>query len=738
LVLKTTNVVFREKRIYIQYGRTNVKIRIFIVMKGRVPLKKKKERTKPFVSSFRINILFLIVFLLFSLLILRLGIVQIVNGEDYKREVDRKENVTVKIAMPRGEILDRNGKLIVGNKPSNAITFTRAQNSKTEEMLKIAEKLAIFIKKDSKEDLKAITERDKKDYWIIKHPNEAEAKITVADKKKLKHDKHYDTKIYQLTLDRITSKEVNSFTKQELEVLAIYREMSSGYPLTPQIIKKDATTKEVAMISENLDSLPGVDTTIDWDRYNLYKDTEGNETLDSVIGKVSSSKEGLPKDSIDYYLARGYSRNDRVGKSYIENQYENVLQGQKEKIKNIIDKNGNILESEVVQEGKRGDDLILSIDIDLQREIEKIIEEKIGKARIGEPYLDRTFVTVMNPYSGEVLSMAGKQFEQNKKTGKTEVNDFALGNMTTSYEMGSVVKGATVLTGYQTGAIVPGEVLNDRPLKFLGTNAKKSWNKTGFGPINDLYALKRSSNGYMFLTAMKLGGQQTYIPNGLLSIDKVSAIETFRYNFSQFGLGVRTGIDLPGEHSGYGGGQIPPESGKVLDYAIGQYDTYTPLQIVQYISTIANGGYRIQPHIAKEVREPNQANELGPIIQEMEPKVYNKIDMKEEWIKRVQLGFKQVVNEPLGTGYGIKNKEYKIAGKTGTAQALYNGPLPHSQGLMLWNITFGGYAPYDHPEIAVSVTVPWLRTDQSHVNLEIANDVFKAYFELKEKRHDSE
>ncbi|NRG28942.1 penicillin-binding protein 2 [Bacillus circulans] len=707
-------------------------------MKGRVPLKKKKERTKPFVFSFRINILFLIVFLLFSLLILRLGIVQIVNGEDYKREVDRKENVTVKIAMPRGEILDRNGKLIVGNKPSNAITFTRAQNSKTEEMLKIAEKLAIFIKKDSKEDLKAITERDKKDYWMIKHPNEAEAKITVADKKKLKHDEHYDTKIYQLTLDRITSKEVNSFTKQELEVLAIYREMSSGYPLTPQIIKKDATTKEVAMISENLDSLPGVDTTIDWDRYNLYKDTEGNETLDSVIGKVSSSKEGLPKDSIDYYLARGYSRNDRVGKSYIENQYEDVLQGQKEKIKNIIDKNGNILESEVVQEGKRGDDLILSIDIDLQREIEKIIAEKIGKARIGEPYLDRTFVTVMNPYSGEVLSMAGKQFEQNKKTGKTEVNDFALGNITTSYEMGSVVKGATVLTGYQTGAIVPGEVLNDRPLKFLGTNAKKSWNKTGFGPINDLYALKRSSNGYMFLTAMKLGGQQTYIPNGLLSIDKVSAIETFRYNFSQFGLGVRTGIDLPGEHSGYGGGQIPPESGKVLDYAIGQYDTYTPLQIVQYISTIANGGYRIQPHIAKEVREPNQANELGPIIQEMKPKVYNKIDMKEEWIKRVQLGFKQVVNEPLGTGYGIKNKEYKIAGKTGTAQALYNGPLPHSQGLMLWNITFGGYAPYDHPEIAVSVTVPWLRTDQSHVNLEIANDVFKAYFELKEKRYDSE
>ncbi|OJH19573.1 penicillin-binding protein [Bacillus obstructivus] len=685
--------------------------------------------------SFRMNILFFIVFLLFSLLIFRLGIVQIIYGDDYKREIDRKENVTINTSMPRGNIMDRNGMLIVGNKPSNAITYTRPQNIKAEEVLKIAEKLGTIIHKDSKEDLKAIPEIDKKDYWILKHPTEAEAKITDTDREKLKNDKDYDTKMYHLTLDRITSKEINSFSKKELEILAIYREMITGYPLSPQIIKKNVSPKEFAMVSENLDSLPGVDTTTDWDRYNNYKDKEGKEILASVIGKVSSSKEGLPKDSVDYYLARGYSRNDRVGKSYIEYQYEEVLQGQKEKVKNVTDKNGKVLESQVIREGKRGDDLVLSIDIDLQRKVETIIKEKLSKARLGQPYLDRAFVTVMNPYTGEILSMAGKQFELNSTSGKTNVNDFALGNLTTSYEMGSVVKGATVLTGYQSGAITPGEILNDRPVKFLGTKVKKSWNTTGFGPINDLYALKRSSNVYMFLTAMKLGGQQTYIPNGRLSIDKVAAIETFRKNFSQFGLGVKTGIDLPGEQIGYGSGQIPPEAGKVLDYAIGQYDTYTPLQIVQYISTIANGGYRIQPHIAKEVREPsNQANELGPIIQEIQPKVLNKIEMKSEWLKRVQEGFKQVVNDPLGTGYGIKNKQYKIAGKTGTAQALYNGPISHSPGLMLWNITFGGYAPYDHPEIAVSVVVPWLTTDQSHVNLEIANEVFEAYFELKEKR----
>jgi len=685
--------------------------------------------------SFRMNILFFTVFLLFSILILKLGIVQIIYGDDYKREIDRKENVTVNISTPRGNILDRNSKLIVGNKPLNAITYTRPQNIKTEKILEIAEKLTTLINIDSKEDLKAIPEIDKKDFWILKHPKEAEAKISNADRSTLKDDKDYNKIIYHLTLNRITRDEIKSMSMHELEVLSIYRKMVAGYSLSPQIIKKNVSPKEFAVINENLDSLPGVDTTIDWDRRNIFKDKEGNEILGSVIGKISSSREGLPKDLVDYYLARGYSRNDRVGKSYIEYQYEDILQGKKERVKNIIDKDGNVLNSQVVRDGKRGDDLVLSIDIDLQKKVEQIIKEQLGNARKGQPYLDRAFVTVMNPYTGEVLSMAGKQYENNQKSGKTEINDYALGNITTSYEMGSVVKGATILTGYQTGAIVPGEVLNDRPLKFMGTKVKKSWNTTGFGPINDLYALKRSSNGYMFLTAMKLGGQQTYIPNGPLSIDKVTAIDKFRKNFSQFGLGVKTGIDLPGEQTGFGGSQIPPEAGKVLDYAIGQYDTYTPLQIVQYMSTIANGGYRIQPHIAKEVREPsNQSNEMGPTILEMNPRVLNKIDMKDEWIKRVQMGFKQVVNDPLGTGYRIKNKNYKIAGKTGTAQALYNGPVSHSPGLMLWNITFAGYAPYDHPEIAISVVIPWLTTDQAHINLDIANEVFTAYFQLKEKR----
>jgi cell division protein FtsI/penicillin-binding protein 2 len=141
-------------------------------------------------------------------------------------------------------------------------------------------------------------------------------------------------------------------------------------------------------------------------------------------------------------MARDYSRNDRVGKSYLELQYEDVLHGQKAKVKNVTDKSGKILSTEVVSEGKRGKDLVLTIDMDLQKKVEKIIEEEMwsAKQKPNTSLLDRAFVVLMDPNTGEVLSLAGKQIVKDKK-GNTEMNDFAGGNITTSYNVGSTVKG---------------------------------------------------------------------------------------------------------------------------------------------------------------------------------------------------------------------------------------------------------------------------------------------------------
>jgi penicillin-binding protein A len=689
--------------------------------------KKKKKREH---VPFRLNMLFFVVFLLFSILILRLGELQIVFGDDFKREIERTEAITVNNPVPRGKMFDRNGKIIMDNKPLNAITYTKYQQTDQKEMLQTAERLAKIINIDTKK----VQIRDKKDFWILKHPKEAEAKVTEKEWALYEQKKLDDKQIYKLQLDRITEKEINSINGETLRTLAIYRQFNSGYALTPQIVKVNVTDKEFAIVSENLESLPGVDTTTDWERKRIYGDT-----LKSILGAVTSSEAGIPKDQLEKYMARDYSRNDRVGKSYLELQYEDVLHGQKAKVKNVTDKTGKILSTEVVSEGKRGKDLVLTIYMDLQKKVEKIIEEEMwsAKQKSNTGLMDRAFVVLLDPNTGEVLTLAGKQIVKDKKTGRTEMQDFAGGTITSSYNVGSAVKGATILTGYKTGAIHPGSIQLDQPLVISKTPIKSSW-KT-FGSINDLRALQVSSNVYMWKTVIAMGKGQ-YIPNGPLILETKKTFNTMRQSFGQFGLGTRTGIDLPNEMSGFPGSDSGP--GLLLDLAIGQYDTYTPIQLAQYVSTIANGGNRIQPHMVKEIREPvMENNELGPIVEEIQPKVLNHLDMKDSWIKRVQEGFRMVMQVGDGTAVGhFKSAPYSPAGKTGTAQAFYYGSDKSKYGTPVMNLSLVSFAPSNNPEVAMAVVVPWAYQGNSgpSVNNLIGRRVLDAYFDLKKERQDSE
>ncbi|MFP5109206.1 peptidoglycan D,D-transpeptidase FtsI family protein [Neobacillus sp. C211] len=672
--------------------------------------------------------LFFVVFLLFSILILRLGELQIVFGDDFKREIERTEAITVNNPVPRGKMFDRNGKIIMDNKPLNAITYTKYQQTDQKEMLQTAERLAKIINIDTKK----VQIRDKKDFWILKHPKEAEAKVTEKEWALYEQKKLDDKQIYTLQLDRITEKEINSIKGETLRTLAIYRQFNSGYALTPQIVKVNVTDKEFAIVSENLESLPGVDTTTDWERKRIYGDT-----LKSILGGVTSSEAGIPKDQLEKYMARDYSRNDRVGKSYLELQYEDVLHGQKAKVKNVTDKSGKILSTEVVSEGKRGKDLVLTIDMDLQKKVENIIEEEMwsAKQKPNTALLDRAFVVLMDPHTGEVLSLAGKQIGKDKN-GKTVMNDFAGGNITTSYNVGSAVKGATILTGYKTGAIQPGSTQLDEPLRIASSPVMSSWRT--FGRINDLRALQVSSNVYMWKTVIAMAGGQ-YRPNQPLPLD-YSAFDTMRQSFSQFGLGTRTGIDLPNEMSGFPGPERTP--GLLLFLSIGQYDTYTPIQLAQYVSTIANGGNRIQPHLVKEIREPEmENNELGPIVEEIQPKVLNRLDMKQSWIKRVQEGFRMVMQVGDGTAVSsFKGAYYSPAGKTGTAQSFYDGSDKSKRGTEVMNLSLVSYAPSDDPEVAMAVVVPWAYQGNSgpSINNLIGRRVLDAYFDLKKERQNTE
>ncbi|WP_242311786.1 penicillin-binding protein 2 [Bacillus cereus group sp. BfR-BA-01331] len=681
--------------------------------------------------SIRLNILFLCIFLSFSAIIIRLGKVQIVDGEGYKNAVEKQENTTVSIPVPRGQIFDREGEKVVNNTAVRTISYTKGKDITSEEILKIAKKLSKILE-ISEEDINRLTETDKKDYWMQLNKEKAKKKITKEDEENLRKQniegKEFDKKIDELRRGRVTAEELNELSPQDLKILAIKGRMNSGYKMTPQIIKKNVSEKEYATISENLSEFPGIDATIDWERNYV-----NGELFRSVLGNITSTEEGLPKENLDYYLVRDYNRNDRIGKSYIEQRYEDVLHGTKAEVKNVTDRKGNVIQTETITKGKSGNNLIMTIDMKLQKAVEEILEKQLKAYKGSEPLLDRAFVVMMNPNTGEILSMAGKKL--GKKDGNIEIADYALGTMTSSYELGSTVKGATVLAGFETKAITPGTNFNDAPMKFKGTKEKKSWKD--FGIVDDLRALQVSSNVYMFNTALKIAGID-YVPNSSLDI-KASAFEKMRYYFGQFGLGVPTGIDLPNETSGI----MKKENyqpGFLLDLAIGQYDTYTPLQLAQYVSTIANGGNRLKPQILREIREQTTKTEdIGKIVKSMEPVVLNHVDMKKEYIDRVKEGFRRVFQEGDGTGVStFKNLPYKPAGKTGTAQTVYGGD-DNSVGkdqegnrVRCYNLTLTGYAPYDKPEVAFSVVVPWIINDKGNkVNSIIGKEVLDAYFNLK-------
>ena len=691
--------------------------------------KKNNNKKKKSHIPFRLNFLFFTVFLLFAMLILRLSYLQIVKGEEFETEVQRTETTLATGTVPRGEIYDSQHRKLVGNDALQAITYTRGTGVSSEDMATIALNLAKYIEMPNITELEQekdfdLSRRDLKDFWIALYEDKVNKRLTDEQKESLS-----GSNLYQLQVDSVTDEDIQ-FTEEEQEAAAIFKRMNSAYALSTINIKsEDVTNDEVAKVSENLLSLPGVDTGTDWIR--TYP--EGS-MLKSILGDVTSESEGLPENKAATYLAQGYARNDRVGKSYLELEYEEVLSGSKSKSETETNQNGDIVNTIQSYAGEKGDNLVLTIDMDFQTIVQDIAKQSL--AAHGEGLNDRVYVVAANPNNGEILAMTGQK--KNEKTG--EIEDDTLNVINSAYQMGSVVKPATVLAGYMDGAITLADnTLVDEPLKFAGTNTISSvFNRSGSIALNDISALERSSNVYMAKLAMRMGGEYDYYNNMSLNIDYKGVIKRLRSYYAQFGLGVKTGIDLPNEGSGFIGTAQDP--GLALTFAFGQYDTYTPIQMLQYVSTIANGGKRIAPRLVDEIRETNADGNLGAIQTQMESEVLNIVNVGEEELSRVQQGMYQVVNGANGsaTSY-FSGTEYTAAGKTGTAEAFYYGVDESRHGESVTNRTFVGYAPYDNPEIAVFVIVPYLpNTNNNHENTIIARKVFDAYFQVGDYEHLSE
>lgn len=658
----------------------------------------------------------LIIVLLISIYLVigcRLFNLQILKNSEYNDKLAMATEKTIEsTSAPRGRIYDRNHKLLVDNEGIKTIYYKKQNGITTKEEIE----LAYEVSNNIDIDYSKIDDNKLKDFYYKSHYKECRKKITdeewdLYNKRKL-NDKDIDKLIYERLDD-----EISEYTDSDKKAVYIYYLMNKGYSYAEKVIKNsDVTDAEYAYISENIDNLKGFNTKLDWERVYLYGDT-----FKSILGNVSSNTQGIPSELSKEYLKRGYTLDDRVGISYLEYQYEDYLRGTKAKYRLLSDNS-----YELVSEGKRGNDIVLTIDIELQKYLEEVLSNEVLNAK-GEPgtqYYNRSFAIVSDPNTGEILAMAGKQAVL--KDGYYQIVDYTPGIVTLPVTPGSVVKGASMMVGYKYGAIDIGTVLNDECIKIKDTPLKCSWQT--MGPIDDVYALQNSSNVYQYKIAIKVGNGSYEYNQGLV-LDE-SAFDKYREMYAEFGLGEKTGIDLPVESLGFMGKSRLP--GHLLDFSIGQYDTYTPIQLSQYINTIANNGVRLKPYLLKEVYKPSDSGDtFGSLIYKANVTELGKLSVEKKYIDRVREGFSAVVTK--GLGYGYMGNYTNSAGKTGTSQSFIDTDGDGKVDTETITSSFVGYSPSDNPKMSIVVVSPDISVPDSTtygVTRNISAQVVNKYFEL--------
>ena len=657
----------------------------------------------------RIFIFVIIICLIFAVVSVRLVFLQIRNQEDYAAKLENYSSQKQTDSTARGEMVDRNGKVIAKTVSSHNIVYFPPKDTTSEEQWKLAQTFA----KDFKVDHKGMTNSDYQDLYMFLHKDEKGNKdsgknlLSEQEKETLTAEEQ-EKKIRS----RITMKMVNELADDDIkDAFSVYLSMRKLPNNQNKVILEDVDSDSVAKLMENKDKYRGFDVNLgSWKREYPYKDT-----LRDVLGSITTSKQGVPSELRSYYEAMGYSLTDRVGQSGLEKQYEDLLSGTPRVSEISYDSDGTAIMNET-SSGKNGYDLHLTIDVELQKKVDDILEDTLKKyaGTAGREKFKKAIVVLMNPQTGEIYAMSGKYLDEDGK-----IQNYSSGAYLDAFASGSVVKGATVYMMLDQGIQTRYSTEQDEEMKIAGTPFKRSFNT--YGTVNSIRALVVSSNVYMFKSVIKLAGGN-YVYNQPLGITNEMAQKTFklmRNYYSMFGLGTKTGLDVPNEAQGFTGNTMNP--GLLLDYSIGQYDNYTPIQLVQYAATIANGGKKVQPKLVNTATEVN----TDYTVYENKTQVLSALPGSKEDLETIQMGFREVVAGEHAID-PIKSLDVQVAAKTGTAEVED-----------FTNASLVGYAPYDkEAKVAFACSVPESATNDQSVagNLcaynimpEVLKEFFKKY-----------
>lgn len=607
------------------------------------------------------------IIIIFLIIIIRIININIYNKEKYTELLNKKTNNYVySSSAPRGRILDRNMNVLVDNIGIKTVFYQKLNNIKEKDEIDISYKLASII------DIK-INENSLKKFYLILN-NNGKSLITEDEYKLYNERKLSSSDIKKLKYERITEDMLASLNILDRKSATIYDLMNKGYSYDKKEIIKNINDEEYNKIIES--NIPGITIELTWERTYNY----GN-TLKDVFGTIGS----IPEEQKDEYLSKGYELNDIVGLSYLESYYEEYLKGEKDLYK--VNSNNTL---SLVKEGRKGKDLVLSIDINVQLKLEDIIKENIisAKKRSNTDYFSEAYSIVGDPNTGEIIAMSGQKLVDSKTKEFKSINTNLIN---TSYTVGSVVKMGTISAGYKYNVIDIGSTVTDSCVKLYQVPIKCSYKS--LGRINDLTAISKSSNYYQFNIAIGLTNQK-YKYNMKLDT-KLDDFEKFRGMYREYGLGSITNIDLPNETLGIIGKNT--SSDLLLNLSIGQYDTYTPIELFQYVNTIASLGMKRKPQLMKEIVDNNNYiyNDYS---------VISEVSLDNKYKERLREAMHLATTS--GTARNYINAKYNPAGKTGTSETFIDTNNDGVMDTKTTSIAFVGFAPFDNPKYSVVVMAP--------------------------------
>jgi len=619
----------------------------------------------------RTSLVYGLVFVSFTSLIVRLGYLQIGQGNKFRADALTTSLSQIPVLPARGWIYDSQGNLLAYDQPFYSVFLTRLQNQNYSLM---AGKLA---------------------------------------------------PLFHMSADKI-----------------VQLMQAQGQYATIRLFK-DITPLQLAFIEENHTDFPGLNVVLDAQRMYPEGDLAGQ-----VLGYVGPI---TPQNQNQYLHGpnkANYLNSSSVGETGLEYQYENLLQG---KIGNQVVEN-NITGTPVKKLGyvpapTSGYSLQLTLDGHLQAQAQQQMMNFVQSSSYASQVTQGAAV-ILDVHTGGVLAMVSYPYLDPNwytngswdkhatylQTSGAQLNNAIQGPLTP----GSTVKPANALTGLKYGAIDANTTIFDNNFIMIGATQRHGDAAEGLiGLVKSIavsddiffYHLGLNIGHWIGSTATTGGGP----PSGMsyqhwLNTDFAKGIARLFRGEWDFGLGRLTGIDLPAEQAGQfyieknytaevqfdllKAEQSLQKTGKYENYAtpldlafaaIGQSQQFTPIELAQYVATLANGGKRLQPHLLSEVLPPGMERQLpnsAQPLQVIKPVVQQDLKLNQASLQLVQQGMWQVCNLPYGTAYAsFVNAPYQAAGKTGTAQISMNGKSEY-------NSVFIGYAPYNNPQIAIAVMVP--------------------------------